>query len=152
MEKKYSSEDIKVIAKSIYGSSGSSMRTGKNQKPDTLIKDTEKDLRTEKICTLGCFGLLDHKDRNFIHYKEEFKKVEYDVLFYKRIARQLIGFQKNTNVICRIPVNQGIWLEELLDGRVTDAKKIAKNFKVRSIFKTQERQVTMPGRVTRGKS
>jgi hypothetical protein len=149
MEKKYSTEDIKIIAKSIYGSSGSSMRTGKNQKPDTLIKETERDLRTEKICTLGCFGLLDHKDRIYIHYKEEFKKVEYDVDFYKRIAKQLVKFQKNTSVICRIPMNQGIWLDDLLGGGITDVRKIAKNFKVRSIFKTQERQVTMP---QRGKS
>lgn len=143
----YTTEEIRNYVKvSIYKSKGKEDRTGKHQNKETLIDDIDKDLRSNRICTLGCFEKLDIKDRESIHYKDRFDEVEYDLEFYKRVANQLIKLQYDPAVICVIPVNAMQFLDDLIKGYLKDISFVKKNFKVRSIFKTQERQVKMPER------
>jgi hypothetical protein len=143
----FTTEEIRNFVKiKIYKSKGKEDRTGKHQNKETLVSDFEKDLRSNRTCTLGCFEKLNHEDRKRIHYKDLFAAVEYDLEFYIRIAKQLIKLQYDPDVICVIPPNSKIFLDDLISGYIKDVSLVKKNFKVRSIFKTQERQVKMPQR------
>jgi hypothetical protein len=130
-------EDIKKIVSKLYGAG--CKRNIKHQKRDVLINEITSNIESDKICILGCFNLLDQKDKESIHDKKKFESV--DLEFYKRVSKKILSFEKMNDVICHIPQNYKLWLIDLSDGKINDLKEINKKFKVRSIFKTQERQL-----------
>lgn len=135
-------KQVVAIVDKIYGPAGTDRRL-KNQKRDTLVQNVLSELDGKKVCVLGAFKHLDQMDKQIIHNKKMFNDHKFEIELYKRVAKLLLKCQGKRDVITQFPPNFANLLNDVANGHEQNMRKIVKQLKLRSIFRTQERQASI---------
>ena len=132
----HTQEKVVGIVQKMYNKKQSKGRKLKPKNKLTLIKLIMDQLATKSITTIGLFSQLPPDIVRKIHDKKDYKTLTQDE--YACIADLILSAskKKSNSYISHVTPNGMEILETVKNGNI-------KNFKVRSVFNTQERQLLL---------
>ena len=132
----YTQEKIVLIVQKMYNKKQAKGRKLKPKNKLTLVNLAMVQVSTKTIATLGLFSKLPPDIVQKIHDKNEYKTLTLKEYTYIADVILKTSQTKSNSYISHVTIEGVKILEDVKNGNI-------KNFKVRSVFNTQERQLLL---------